>query len=92
MAVSTPKTIDKCTVFELIEVAKAMIEGKKLGVSSGEEAREYALAVTALEDAQMRYTRGRARMLGVFRPVDLDSTDAIADRRSFLDDAEAARG
>lgn len=35
--------------------------------------REFALAITAMEDAQMRYTRGRAMQEGKFEPADLDA-------------------
>jgi hypothetical protein len=35
--------------------------------------REFNLAITALEDAQMRYTRGRAIELDRFNPADLDA-------------------
>jgi hypothetical protein len=52
--------------------------------------REFSLAITALEDALMRYTRGRAQQLGVFRPVDLDDLDAERakqERLAMLKDA-----
>jgi hypothetical protein len=38
-------------------------------------AREFALALTALEDAQMRFTRGLAKLQGQFAPVDLEQLD-----------------
>jgi hypothetical protein len=34
--------------------------------------REFALAVTAIEDAQMRFTRGYAMLCGVFNPAHLE--------------------
>lgn len=37
--------------------------------------REFALALTAIEDAQMRYTRGRAMQLSQFSPADLDNQE-----------------
>lgn len=45
--------------------------------------RELALALTALEDCQMRFTRGRAKALGVFRPVDLEKVEAREERARF---------
>lgn len=35
--------------------------------------REFALCITYLEEAQQRYTRGRAMQLGQFDPADLDT-------------------
>lgn len=84
--------IDPETTFvQLIEAATLRAETRKLANTSGEEAREFAMAMTALEEAGMRYTRGIARGLGVFKPVDLESVDAIAERRAFLDRVEEAR-
>jgi hypothetical protein len=37
--------------------------------------RELALAATAIEDAEMRYTRARAKEEGCFVPIDLDDVD-----------------
>lgn len=39
-------------------------------------AREFSLAITALEDAQMRATRGLAMARGCFAPADLEADDA----------------
>ena len=39
----------------------------------GPSAREFSLAITALEDAGMRYTRGRAIQAGWLNPADLDA-------------------
>ena len=38
-------------------------------------AREFSLAITALEEAQMRFTRGYAHLSGKFSPVDLEAID-----------------
>lgn len=55
--------------------------------------RELALALTALEDVQMRFTRGRAKAAGVFKPVDLERVDAKAERERFVAAAaDAAQG
>ena len=40
----------------------------------GPPAREFALAITALEDAQMRFTRGLAMVTDCFSPADLEAT------------------
>lgn len=36
------------------------------------DSRELAIALTALEDVQMRVARARAKTLGVFAPADLE--------------------
>lgn len=41
-------------------------------------AREFALAITHLEDAQMRFTRGLAIRQGKFNPVDLEKSEVSA--------------
>jgi hypothetical protein len=43
------------------------------GNNLGEAGREFALAITACEDAQMRATRGLAKVQGKFAPVDLQA-------------------
>jgi hypothetical protein len=52
--------------------------------------RELALSLTALEDCQMRFTRGRAKASGVFKPVDLERVEARAERERFEAEAGAA--
>lgn len=85
------KTLDEATVFELVDEAMRRAVDKRTESFGADQAaaREFSIVVTLLEDAQMRYTRGVARVLGVFKPVDLESVDAIADRRKFLDEVEA---
>lgn len=39
---------------------------------SGPAAREFALAMTHLEEAQMRFTRGMAKVQSKYAPVDLE--------------------
>lgn len=52
------------TVVELLTEARALIERQPWsGRNSG---REFTLAVKALEDAKMRYVRGRCMQLGTF--------------------------
>ncbi len=59
------------TVIELLDAAAERImqkgEGQRPGVG-----RNFAVALTAIEDAQMRYNRGQAIELGLFNPADLD--------------------
>ena len=43
---------------------------------SGPPARDFALAITHLEDAQMRFTRGLAKLQGAYLPADLEAADA----------------
>ena len=53
--------------------------------------RELSLALTALEDVQMRFTRGLAKATGVFAPVDLERLEARAERERFEAEAAAAQ-
>lgn len=70
--------VEDATFVELMDAARSRAETRKLDATSGEIAREFAITMTLLEDAQMRYTRGVAMALGVFRPIDLESADAVA--------------
>lgn len=54
------------------------------------DGRELAIALTALEDVQMRTTRSRAKATGVFRPVDLERVEARAERERFEAEVGAA--
>jgi predicted nuclease of restriction endonuclease-like RecB superfamily len=60
------------TIVECIAEATAQLEQLRRE-SLGEPAREFSLAITALEDAQMRATRGLAKVQGKFAPVDLQA-------------------
>ena len=42
-------------------------------------AREFSLAVTALEEARMRFTRGYAMLSGRYNPADLEAIDLAAE-------------
>lgn len=44
--------------------------------SQGGASREFALAITHLEDAQIRATRGLAKLQGDFNPADLQKDNA----------------
>lgn len=46
-------------------------------------AREYALAITHAEDSLMRFTRGKAHELGVFKPADLEDEEAVRERHEW---------
>jgi len=37
-------------------------------------AREFALVKTSIEDAKMRFTRGMAKLAGVFNEIDLETS------------------
>lgn len=60
------------TVKDLIDEAIARANARREN-NPGPPAREFALAITALEDAQMRFTRGLAMVQGKFAPVDLEA-------------------
>lgn len=74
------------------QVQRRVDEANRSGNPHGNAGAEFMLARRHLEDALMRYTRGLAIMLGVFKPADLESEEAIAERRAFLDRVEEARG
>ncbi len=65
------------TVTVAESIAFATLRARKRQAASADQRakREYALAITALEDAQMRYTRGRAMDLDCYAPADLDKND-----------------
>lgn len=63
---------DDYTVVELLELVAARIRAQRL-IAASDSGREFALAITHLEDAQMRYTRGRAMETNQFHPGDLDA-------------------
>lgn len=58
------------TIVECIADATEQLEQLR-AESAHPAAREFSLAITALEDAQMRATRGLAMTKGVFAPADL---------------------
>jgi hypothetical protein len=64
-------TLDDATVVELVEAATSRITAAR-GDSRDPYAREMSLAITALEDAQMRFTRGMAMKHELFAPADLE--------------------
>lgn len=59
------------TVVELLEAATRQIQSQPSDQPGA--AREFAIAITHIEDARMRFTRGYAKQNGEFRPVDLES-------------------
>lgn len=58
------------TIKQLIDEATLQLERLR-GDQRDAAAREFSLAITALEDAQMRATRGLAKRQGKFAPADL---------------------
>lgn len=57
------------TTYELLEQAKTNAIAHR-DASAGGAPREFALAITAIEDAQIRYTRGVLMMGYGYKPVD----------------------
>ena len=64
--------MEQWTVKELLDQAWERIDAEQAHETSGEIKREWAVAKTAIEDAQMRWTRGLAKQQGSFAPVDLE--------------------
>lgn len=62
------------TIVEHIAAATEQLERLRTEYP-GPHAREFSLAITALEDAQMRATRGLAIQKGVFAPADLQKKE-----------------
>lgn len=60
------------TIKQLTDEAILQLEELR-GEDRSSAAREFSLAITALEDAQMRATRGLAIRQGVFAPKDLQA-------------------
>lgn len=60
------------TVKEALDRCIEIVEERKQSATIA-EFREFEKARSAIEDAQMRYTRGRAMQLGKFAPADLDA-------------------
>ncbi len=70
----------EATTKEYLDQVKDDVSEKRLVATNenrGDAAREFALAITHLEDAQMRVTRGVAMMNGVFNEVDLETEHGI---------------
>lgn len=59
------------TVVEHIEAAIEDLRSVQASAASGEAKREFALAITAFEEARMRTNRGYAHVAGLFREVDV---------------------
>ena len=67
-------TKEYLTPVELLNAAATAARRERQECTPGQpEGREFSLAITAIEDAQMRYPRGRAMQLGKFSPADLDA-------------------
>jgi hypothetical protein len=63
---------DVSTFVELVAEATEKADAHRRTYGGSAAGREFALAVTALEDAQMRFTRGLAMVQGKFAPADLE--------------------
>jgi hypothetical protein len=64
------------TIAELVGEATAQLESLRQA-NPMPAAREFSMAITALEDAQMRATRGLAMVAGVFAPADLQRNGPV---------------
>jgi hypothetical protein len=60
------------TTFELLEAAARKVRGFRNTSMHSEAGRNYAIALTLIEDTQMRTTRGHAIAQGKFAPADLE--------------------
>lgn len=60
------------TIIENLTAAHEAINDR-MPARSGEANREFSLAKTAIEEARMRYTRGRAFEEGVQKDYDFDA-------------------
>jgi hypothetical protein len=65
-------TVQSRTFVELIGEATEKADALRRTYQGAQAGREFALAITALEDAQMRFTRGLAMVQDKFAPVDLE--------------------
>lgn len=81
------RTVQGPTFAQDVEHAIAVAENYRSVCDQGfanqrAAARELSLAITALEEARMRFTRGYAQLSGGFSPVDLEALDMVreADR------------
>lgn len=60
------------TFIETLNAAWEDVDQRRKHASGSPWGREFAMAATALEDAMMRYNRGRALQEGVFSTYDFD--------------------
>lgn len=85
--------MDSLTTKQHIDAALTSLDAHRAGCAPGDPAgREFSLAITHLEDAKMRLTRGLAKRTGVFNEVDLEHPDGIARAQAnFLVNATEER-
>jgi hypothetical protein len=87
-----PSHPSELTVKELIDITIDRVETARDGTGFP-FVREFSLAITALEDAQMRYARARHMQEGTFSPSDVDRWKADgADPRKVVAARDAAAG
>ena len=81
-----PGGVQGLTIKQLIDGAITEIQDQQRGLDRGDPAgREFALAITALEDAKLRATRGLAHRHGIFNEVDLQNPAGIARAKDNFD-------
>lgn len=74
--------VGDCTVAELLTVAGARLAAQREGLSTlprsegGPISREYALAITHVEDAITRSNKANYRLAGIFAITDAERTEA----------------
>lgn len=78
--------IQGLTIKQLIDGAIAELHAQQKGLDHGDPAgREFALAITALEDAKLRATRGLAHRHGIFNEVDLQNPAGLSRAKENFD-------
>lgn len=76
VATTPVERIGSLTLVTLLQHVRERIERDSARVGKGKAGREFALALTALEDAQMRYVRGRSIEDGRYAEADPDKAGA----------------
>ena len=77
------------TFIQLIELAIEQAKSEKSDGCPPPAAREFSIAVTALEDASMRFNRGMAIKNGLFEQRDVQAK-VLSDEAAILEAAEGA--
>ena len=70
------RAISRAQVHEVIQRHKVQDLALLYGTEGEDGSREFLVAITKLEEAQMWFTRGMAIATGKFNPADLEKADA----------------
>ena len=65
------------TTVNILLAAQGYLTAARGEAESGDEAREFSIAITAVEDAIMRTNRGYARRSGIFTVADVEGHPEI---------------